>query len=334
MLRTKMLVCALALAALPTAVLPTAVRADLSVCNRTSYLFDLALGLETKDGAATRGWFRIDPGSCRVVLSSGMEANRMFIHVRPLALYPDAPLSLARHADLCIAQGNFVVAGARRCPSAGQFLAPFAEVKPSGSEQGRTVRLAEEADYSEEQARLAAVQRLLVIAGYDAEPIDGIEGPKTESAIAQFLREHKLPADIEASALLEALVKAARPDTGGLSWCNDTKYAVMAALGSEEKGAIVTRGWYRVPAGGCLRAPTTGKPGRLYSFGEAVDDAGRAVRQGDKPLAWGGAVVLCTREAMFEIADHRGCAQRGLNATGFAAVEGASPKAAVVRFRE
>jgi uncharacterized membrane protein len=331
MLRTKIIACAL------LAVLPTAARADLSVCNRTSYLFDLALGLEAKGAAATRGWFRMDPGQCRTVLTGALEADRIFIHVRPHPVYPDSPLSLAQHAELCVAQGNFVVAGAHRCPSAGQVLAPFTQVKPSEIETGHTVRIAEEADYEDEQARLAGVQRLLVIAGYDAEPIDGIAGRKTEAALAQFLRDRELAAEIAPEALFEALLKAAEPAVaGGLSWCNDTRYAVMAALGSEEKGRIVTRGWYRVPAGGCHRPPATAgaKTARLYSFGEAVDDEGRPIRRGEKPLAWGGAVVLCTRALKFEIADHRNCAQRGLNATGFVAVDAKPGGGATVRFRE
>ncbi len=330
MLRSRAVLLALAFAAAPALA-----RADLSVCNHTSYLFDLALGLEAKGAAATRGWFRVDPGQCRTVLTGALEADGIFVHARPHAVYPDAPLPLARHADLCVAPGNFVVAGARKCPSAGQFLAPFAQVQPAEAESGHSVRVAEEADYDEEQARLAGIQRLLVIAGYDAEPIDGIAGRKTEAALAQFLRDRALSETIEPAALFDALAKAAQPVAGGgLAWCNDTRYAVMAALGSEEKGRIVTRGWYRVPAGNCLRPPSAGKAARLYSFAEAIDEEGRAVRRADRPLAWGGDVVLCTRALKFEIADHRGCAERGLNPTGFVAVELKPEAGATVRFRE
>ena len=53
----------LALLALVSLTAPA--RADLQFCNKTSYVLDLALGLEEKDAAATRGWFRVDPGACR-----------------------------------------------------------------------------------------------------------------------------------------------------------------------------------------------------------------------------------------------------------------------------
>jgi uncharacterized membrane protein len=40
--------------------------------------------------------------------------------------------------------------------------------------KGPVVNLAEEADYDDAQARLAGIQRLLVMSGYDAYPIDGV----------------------------------------------------------------------------------------------------------------------------------------------------------------
>src|SRR2546430_12205045 len=47
--------------------------ADLQFCNKTSYVLDLALGLEEKGAAATRGWFRVDPGQCKSVLQRSEE---------------------------------------------------------------------------------------------------------------------------------------------------------------------------------------------------------------------------------------------------------------------
>ena len=55
--------------------------------------------------------------------------------------------------------------------------------KPSDSPKGPVVNLAEESDYDDVQARLAGIQRLLVIAGYDAYPIDGVQGAKTQAAV-------------------------------------------------------------------------------------------------------------------------------------------------------
>ena len=66
-----------------------------------------------------------------------------------------------------------------------------------------------------------------------------------------------------------------------LPWCNDTKYPVMASLGFAEMGSIVTRGWYRVESGQCVRPDLRGDPRRVYSYAEAVDGSGRTVKRGD-----------------------------------------------------
>ncbi|MGA8948904.1 MAG: DUF1036 domain-containing protein [Pseudolabrys sp.] len=59
----------------------------------------------------------------------------------------------------------------------------------------------------------------------------------------------------------------------------------MASLGIVEMGAIVTRGWYRVEAGQCVRPDVRGDPYKLYSYAEAIDTNGRPVKRGDAPLA-------------------------------------------------
>ena len=87
---------------------------------------------------------------------------------------------------------NFVLAAAQRCNRTGQTLARFTAVKPAESEKGLTAYLAEDAEYTDEQARDAGIQRLLVIAGYDANPIDGIRGAKTDAALVQFIADNKL----------------------------------------------------------------------------------------------------------------------------------------------
>ena len=176
-------------------------RADLQFCNKTSYVLDLALGLEEKEAAATRGWFRVDPGACRTVLQGTLTADKIYLHARALAAYGASPLPQAGHADFCIADGNFVIAAAKACQTrAGQRLARFSMIKPSETEQGLTAYLGEEAEYDPAQARLAGIQRLLVIAGYDANPIDGLEGKKTTAALEAFIKDRRLPADAAGGA--------------------------------------------------------------------------------------------------------------------------------------
>src|SRR5262245_29448225 len=123
-------------AGLLLALLSAPAAADLQLCNRTSYVVETAIGIEDKGSAATRGWFRVDPGQCRAVMQGTVEAERVYVHARAFPVYGASPMAQAGHADLCIAEGTFLIAGARHCAKAGQRLVRFTQVKPIETEQG------------------------------------------------------------------------------------------------------------------------------------------------------------------------------------------------------
>ena len=310
-------------------------RADLQICSRMSYVVEAALGIEDKGAVATRGWFRIDPGQCRAVLKGNLEAETLYIHARALAIYGASPLPQSGHADLCVTKDDFVLAAARTCGRGGGSLARFTTVRPSQTEQGLVAYLAEDAEYTDEQARDAGIQRLLVIAGYDATPIDGIRGGKTDTALAKFALDNKLGnAPAGRADFFDLLIAAAQqPDGTGFAWCNETAHVVMAALGVEDKGAVTTRGWYRIEPGKCLRPDLQGQPRRLFSFAEAVGGDGQPLKAADRPTAWGGETILCTRNVKFELSDHKDCADRGLTASGFATVELAGRSSTTIKLK-
>lgn len=312
----------------------SAAQAELTLCNRTSYRMDAAIGLEKRANVETRGWFRIDPGQCRQVLDGPYDAEMAYVYARTPRVYGSAPLPQNGNADFCVRDGDFTIANGRECPMSQQ--ARFTPARPSDSARGPAINLAEEADYDDAQARLAGIQRLLVIAGYDANPIDGVQGSKTQAALNKFLADRKLAADQAASpAFFETLIAAAQsPEGHGFSWCNDSKNPVMAALGTTEGGTLITRGWYRVEPGTCLRPDVRGEQKTLYSYGEAVDGQGRTLKRNDQPVSWGGDVALCTRDGKFELSDQKDCVARGLNSTGFAAVDAGGQPSTIVRFKE
>lgn len=310
-------------------------RADLSLCNTMSYVVDVALAMEDRGKATSRGWYRLDPGQCRKALQGALPAGDLYLHARVPTLYGPSPLPRRGDTEFCVGAGDFAITNARNCRS-GQRPVLFTAAKPSQSEQSETdyrLTLAEEAGYSEDQARDAGIQRLLAVAGYDPGPIDGVRGDKTDNAIRQFTQDNSLPVTAAArSDFFTALMDAAQKPGTGFAWCNDTAHAVMAAIGFEDGNAITTRGWYRVESGRCLRPDTSANAKRIFSFAEAIDANGQTLMSGGKPLAWGGGTALCTRPARFETYDHRDCTARGLKQTGFAPVEiGSGPT--VVRFK-
>lgn len=301
----------------------TAARADLKICNRMSYVVEAAIGIDDKGGTATRGWFRINPAACRVVTQGALNADRILLNARALPVYGASPMPQDGTDKLCVGNDNFVIAAARQCRP-GQTQAGFTEVKPKTDDDGNTVAyLAEDSEYDDEQARLAGIQRLLVIAGYDASPIDGVDGPKTQAALASFLKSRGLNSDAALAAnFFDTMVDAVQSPTGpGVTWCNDTQYKVMASIAADEGSAIASRGWYRIEPGKCLHPDIAGQPRRVFSFAEAVDADGRTIKVNGKPLNWGGGTILCTRETQFEINDQTDCSGRGLNATGYASVD-------------
>lgn len=320
-----------------TATLAFPARADLEICNRTSFVIETALGIEDQGVAATRGWFRVDPGACRAVMRGDPAYDKLYVHARTLPLYGAVRPLHGSETELCVGEGDFLIPGARKCSGERERLAAFGAMSPQASETGRAIQVIEPAEYGPEQARVAAIQRLLTLAGHDAEPIDGVSGPRTDAAIGRFLRERNLQGGgADAADLLERLLAAVREGAGpGLLWCNETAHTVMAALGIEEGRGIVARGWWRIEPGACLRPELPQRAGaRLYSFAEAVDAAGAVVQRQGKPLAWGGAKPLCVRNSRFEIGEHGDCAGRGLDTQGFATVELSERAGATLRFRE
>lgn len=327
---------ALALATLlGMAMTASSAHAETRLCNRTSIVTEAAIGVMASDTAATRGWFRLDPGQCRALLQTTEAPGKLFLHTRALGEASGTALGQPEHVQLCVGEGDFLVSGATSCSRPNTRMAGFAEVKPTVVENVAVLFLTEEADYDLPQARRAGIQRLLARMGYDPGPVDGLEGPRTEAALRTFIADRNLPADAAASPdIFDTLISAWRAGEGpGFAWCNETGHRVMAALGLDEGGHIRTRGWYRVEPGACLKPAVEPGVTRVYSFAEAVDGEGRAISRGGRPLTFGGEVPGCIRPAEFEIAG-TDCAAHGASEARFLAVTFDGRRRASVRFRE
>ena len=114
--------------------------ADLKLCNRMSYVVEAAIGIDDKAATATRGWFRIDPAACRVVVQGTLTADRILLNARALGVYGSSPIPQNGGDTLCIAPDNFVIAAARQC-RAGQTPAPFTQITPTQDRRRQPGRL-------------------------------------------------------------------------------------------------------------------------------------------------------------------------------------------------
>src|SRR5258706_7123168 len=66
--------------------------ADLKLCNRMSYVVEVAIGIDDKAATATRGWFRIEPATCRTVAQGTLTADRILLNARALGVYRSSPI--------------------------------------------------------------------------------------------------------------------------------------------------------------------------------------------------------------------------------------------------
>ena len=112
-----------------------------------SYVVEAAIGIDDKSATATRGWFRIDPAACRVVLQGTLTADRILLNARALGVYGASPIPQNGSDTLCIAPDNFVIAAARQCrgePDAGAVHADHADQdrrRPPGRLSRRRLRI-------------------------------------------------------------------------------------------------------------------------------------------------------------------------------------------------
>src|SRR3974390_2876603 len=124
----------------------TSARAELILCNRTSYRLEAAIGVEKRVTIATRGWFRVDPGDCRQGAEGALETDMGHLHARTPPAYGSAPTPPGR-AELCLRDDDFEITNARGCPVNEQ--AQFSPAHPSDSPKGPTVYLAEAANFDD-----------------------------------------------------------------------------------------------------------------------------------------------------------------------------------------
>lgn len=302
-----------------SAVAQEADKRPLDLCNQSSFAADVAIGLEVSTGAATQGWFRVLPGACRQVLNEGLGAQRHLLHVRPLALYGTPPDKEPGVTRLCVRDTDFLIAGANECAREGQFMADFVAVEPVIIGERRQVAIDEAAGFDLGTARIAGLQRLLGLAGYDAGTIDGLRGARTAAAITTFASDAGLEKD-NLSGIMTNLV--GRIEKGQVDsvpqFCNETLNRIMFSIGLPTGKRVETRGWFEVAPGNCARPLSSTLSGqKLYVFAEAVDNAGAGILSKGRPVMWTGETTLCTKNLEFSIRDHDACEARGLTARGF-----------------
>jgi len=311
-------------------------RAGYSLCNETSYVLEAAVGQTTDNGITTQGWLQVLPGACRTVIKDKLDRSPLYLYARTPKLYDQVLKRFSGGKRLCVSTGDFTITRASTCTDPAHSYENFIEITPRKDDWQTS--LTEEEGYKNDGAALAGIQRLLGMAGYDVGAIDGVAGAMTNRVLEDFMAkaglEDAAPTSPEVVRALIAVVRK-RQTKSGLQVCNETRHLVWTTIGLHQGENSVTRGWYRVLAGECIRPVRKPLDGQvLYSFGEAVDKDGPVVAKGNIPLIWDGAVELCTSDKRFTIEGQDNCAGRGFKITKFRKIDLGGAKSWTIRYTE
>ena len=231
--------------------------ADLQICNRMSYVVEAAhRASRTRAPPRRRGWFRIDPGQCRTVLQGALTAESILSSTPARCGLRRLAAAAGRRTPISASRNDNFASPARAHCRTGQRSRASPRSSRPRPRRARPPISPRKPNTTDEQARDAGIQRLLVIAGYDAKPIDGIARRQDRRRAACSSSPTTSWPTTAAGALgflRRADRRGAEARGSGFAWCNETPHPVMAALGVEDKGAVMTRGWYRVEPGKCLR---------------------------------------------------------------------------------
>ena len=306
----------------------TPASAELNVCNRTSYVLYTATASATEREIASRGWTRIVPGGCQVVLSGALTDAAYYVYARTSQAHSGLARAWGGERQVCVRDVNFSTragASASGCESDDYYTLPFAKIDVHRaiswtSTLSETPTIATLMD-----ARIAGLKRLLHDLGYAVSAIDGHPDKAALSALFDFRRRQHLPSGASAGDLFDALeTSALRVSTPvGYSVCNDTAKPIAVALGEKTGANWISQGWWKIAPGSCTKAITTPlSADGYYLYAQALD--GRALVKGSEKF--------CVADIEFDIQGRIGCKNRGLGEVGFATtpVQGLSGFAAHV----
>lgn len=299
-------------------------------CNRTSFAINVAVGVldDSKAQWRTRGWWTIYPGDCKPIIRGKLiptayftYARTHFVHQGPMRMWGGSHL-------LCVGRGQFQASsdGTGIC-GPGLEAQGFARIDTQGRPSWRTTLIESDSLKSNEQARVAGLQRMLSDLSLYAGPPDGNAGPGFRQALIDARAKYGYPAEEDPSqTYLKLMAEAAKVQSQtGLTFCNRSPSAIWVALGLDEDGRKQARGWWRIQTGQCEKV-IKDRLSQRYLFAHASND------KGGSEGAWAGRYPFCTKDAVFEMEGGENCESRGGERTGFFAIDTQGRPGAVYNF--
>ncbi|MEL6111618.1 MAG: DUF1036 domain-containing protein [Pseudomonadota bacterium] len=306
--------------------------AKYSLCNLTSYAMRAAIGYVDGDRLATRGWWPMNPGQCKIVLTNDVVPGRYFVFGEAIDGHKGSKRTWSGDTALCVENsGFFNLRNQEVCREEPQNQRAFMNVEVTNAADGTyTTNFVEKRTLTVYSAKVAGVQRLLSDVGMPIDNIDGTMGRETRRAIAAYRKNRGLPdGNSIDDEIISALIDEANTNDAklGFFYCNKSSDEVWAAIGypGNADKTYQSEGWWQMDPGQCikvLKGELEHDHYYVYGILGSGDAASpdRALLGGDKPL--------CVNDVIFSTDSRSSCADQDLDVAMFKRVEiGGSPVA-------
>lgn len=295
--------------------------AKYSFCNKSSYALSAAIGYVDGDRLATRGWWRLRPGQCKVVLTEQAKPGRYFVYAEGIAGHKGPLRTWSGDTALCVENnGFFNLRNQDVCRDDPMRQRKFFNVEVSEAASGAwQTDFTEASTYTVYSAEVAGVQRLLSDIGKAVDSIDGAMGRETQRALANFRKSKGLAEGYNIDdEVIDALIEEAnaREAKLGFFFCNKTDNPVWSAIATpEETERYRSRGWWKLEPGDCSKIIKGALDRDHYYVYGLIEGP-----EGDQTLATGDK-KFCVNIVMFNTQNDLSCADQELEEAPFRKVE-------------
>ena len=294
-----------------------------------------AIGYVDDDRLATRGWWDLHPGQCKIVLTDEINAGRYFVYSEAIDGHKGARRTWSGETDLCVQNsGYFNLRNQEVCRDQPQAQRGFMDVSVTDDADGTwTTDFVEKNTYTIYSAEVAGVQRLLLDVGFPIKSVDGTMGRETRRAIASYRKDRGLTdGNSIDDALLTSLINEANVNDAklGFFYCNKAGAEVWSAIAIPEKDdEYVSRGWWRLDPGQCVKVIKGSLTHDHYYVYGVKGDGGADVPE---EILAGGDRAFCINDVLFNVSNTVACTDQDLAQGLFKRVEIGASEAATYDF--
>ncbi len=303
------------------AITATGASAKYSLCNKSSYALSASIGYVDGDRLATRGWWRLRPGQCKVALTEQTNPGRYFVFAEAIPGHKGPLRTWSGDTPLCVENsGFFNLRNQDVCRDDPMRQRKFFDVEVTEAAAGNwQTDFTEANNFTVYSAEVAGVQRLLTDIGEEVGRVDGALGRSTQRVLANYRKKKSLA---EGTGIDDELIDTLIDDANareaklGFFYCNKSDDSVWTAIGEpKEDESYVAKGWWMLAPGDCAKIIKGDLEHDHYYVYGVIEDA-----LSERPIT-GGDKALCVKAVMFNANNSVSCADQDLDEAMFRRVE-------------